>query len=499
MNGQESAASDFTTAQYNGLTDDQLMDFAQQGAFQYFWAGGHPFCGMAREGIGLGHPLDTVTIGGTGFGLMSIVVGSERSWVTRAQAADRTRRILRFLDGVRPDNSALPSGVQRYHGAWAHHYNGNTGATIPFAGAADNGADLVETAFLISGMLTARQYFDHPTDPVEAEIRSRATSMWHAVEWSWFRRTANNTFLYWHWSPNFGWQMNLPIRGFNETQIIYLLAIASPTFPVPASLYHTGYAGLPGYVNGNFYFGLQQFVGEPLGGPLFFTHYSNVGFDPRYKRDQFCNYFENHRNISLINRAYCIENPLGWELYNPLNWGLTASNNPTGYSAQSPTNDNGTISPTAALSAMAYVPQESLATLRYWYDNFGGDVFGIYGAVDAFNFSADWVAPGWLAIDQGPIVVMIENHRSELCWRLFMSNPEIAPMMNAVAMRYEIDFDLDGDVDATDMAIALTAMAGPGVTTGPPGVTPAQFADSDLDNDGDVDMHDAAIGQQLVR
>lgn len=494
--GVESAASDVAFAEYNGLSDEQLLDLVQLASFQYFWNGGHAHSGMAREGINLGHPLDTVTIGGTGFGLMAIVVGAERGFVTRPQAADRILRICRFLDGVNPDNIAQPSNVQRYHGAWAHHYNGVSGSTIPFAGAADNGGDLVETAFLVQGLLTVRQYFDG-ADAVETEIRSRATSMWESVEWSWYRRFVNGQVLYWHWSPNFGWQMNLPIRGFNETQIIYLLAIASPTFPMPASCYAQGYASLPGYLNSNSYYGFRQWVGEPLGGPLFFTHYSHLGFDPRYKHDAYCNYFDNSRNISRIHRAYSIDNPGNYVGYNALLWGLTASNNPWGYLAHSPTNDNGTISPTAALSAMPYVPQESIAALRQMYDRYGTDLFGTYGPRDAFNDSAFWIAPGWLAIDQGPIVVMIENYRSGLCWDLFMSNPEIAPMLQSIGMYADVDFNTDGNVNLLDMDLYFNAIASPNITTPPPGVPQQLFDLADLDGDADVDMFDFQIAQRL--
>ncbi|MBI5863160.1 MAG: hypothetical protein HZB38_01340 [Planctomycetes bacterium] len=494
--GAESPASEIAYAAYDGLTDDDLLDMVQLTAFQYFWNGGHPYCGMAREGLGLGHPLDTVTIGGTGFGLMAIMVGAERGFVTRAQAADRILRIVRFLDGVKPENPSLPSGVQRYHGAWAHHYNGVSGATIPFAGAADNGGDLVETAFLVQGLMTIRQYFDS-ADPVENEIRTRATSMWQSVEWSWYRRYTGGQVLYWHWSPNYGWQMNLPIRGFNETQIIYLLAIASPTYPMPASSYALGYASLAGYVNGNTYYGCKQWVGEPLGGPLFFTHYSHLGFDPRYRHDAYCNYYDNSRNISRIHRAYSIDNPGSYLGYNALLWGLTASNDPWGYLAHSPTVDNGTISPTAALSATPYVPQESLAALRQMYDRYGTQAFGPYGPYDAFNETAFWVAPGYLAIDQGPIVVMIENYRSGLCWNLFMANPEIAPMLHAIGFRYDVDFDSDGDIDAADGDVFLGAIASPDVLTPPPGVPQPVFDLADLDGDGDVDLADYLIMQRL--
>jgi hypothetical protein len=497
VGGVESGLSSFGFAFYNGLTDDELLETVQEATLGYFWDYGHPHSGMAREGLGFGHPADTVTTGGTGMGLMTIVVGAERGFVTRAAAADRILRAVRFLDGVDPDDPNQPSGVQRYHGAWSHWMNGTTGATIAFAGAEDNGGDLVETAFLVEGLLTVRQFFDDPIDPVETEIRNRATSMWESVEWDWYRRFAGGDVLYWHWSPNFGWFLNHQIRGYMEAQIVYLLAVASPTHPMPATSYTNGWAGLSSYTNSNTYFGYRQWVGPALGGPLFFTHYSNLGFDPRYKRDADANYFENSRNISLINRAHCIDNPGGFEGYNPLCWGLTASANPWGYLAHSPTNDNGTITPTAAVSALPYTPDESLLAIRYLYDAFGESVFGSYGFYDAFNLGEDWFASGYLAIDEGPIAPMIENHRTGLCWKLFMSNPEIGPMMQSIGMLFEVDYDLDGDIDAADFAIAANCMAGPEVATLPPGCTQTQFDDADLDNDGDADMRDAAIFQEL--
>lgn len=497
VGGVESSLSTFTFAYFDGLSDDELLDMVEEATFGYFWDFGHPHCAMAHEGKDFGHPLDTVTTGGTGMGLMTIVVGAERGFVTRAAAASRILRAVRFLDGVDPDDPNQPSGVQRYHGAWSHWMNGVTGATIAFAGAEDNGGDLVETAFLIEGLLTARQYFDDPNDPVETELRNRITSMWEGVEWDWYRRYAGGDVLYWHWSPDYGWYLNHQIRGYMEAQIVYLLAVASPTHPMPPSSYTIGWAGVGGYANGNSYYGYPLWVGPALGGPMFFTHYSNLGFDPRYKRDAYANYYENARNISLIDRAYCIDNPGGFEGYNPLAWGLTASADPFGYLAHSPTNDNGTIAPTAAVSAIAYTPAESLRTIRYLYDAYGSSVFGQYGFYDAFNPTEDWFGLGYLAIDEGPITPMIENYRTGLCWRLFMSNPEIAPMLHAIGMDYEVDYDLDGDIDDADFTIAAGCMAGPNVTTPPPGCTQAQFDNADLDNDNDTDMQDAAVFQRL--
>lgn len=486
VNGVETPASDVVSALYNGLTDDELLDTIQQTTLHYFWEDAHPNCGMAREGMDMGHSLDTVTTGGTGMGIMTIVVGAERGFITRAAAAVRIRTILAFMQDVTP----------RYHGAWSHHYNGVTGATIPFAGAEDNGGDLVETAFLIEGILTARQYFDDPADPVETEIRTRATQMWESVEWSWYRRYTGSNVLYWHWSPNYGWYMNMPIRGFNEAMIVYLLAIASPTYPMPASSFHYGWAGGGGYTNGNSYYGHTIWVGEAYGGPLFFTHYSNLGFDPRYKRDAYANYFENARSISLVHHDYCVDNPQGYTGYSAYVWGLTASFNPWGYSAHSPTNDNGTIAPTAAASAMPYTPAESLAAVRHFYDVYGSELWGTSGFVDAFNLQNNWYAAGYIAIDEGTIVPMIENYRTGLCWKLFMANPEIRPMMHAIGMHYEVDFDADGNVKIDDFNIFAGCLAGPGNPC-PGGCTGDRFPDSDLDNDGDVDLEDAAVFERV--
>ncbi len=484
IDGNESAPSEVVSAQWNGLSDEYLLDWVQQETFRYFWDYGHPVSGLAREG--LTHGYDICATGGTGMGLMAIVVGTERGFVTRAAAAGRVQQILTFLD----------TSATRYHGAWSHWINGSTGATIPFS-PQDDGGDLVETAYLAAGLLTVRQYFDDPVDPVEVGIRTRATAMWEGIEWDWYRRFPGSEVLYWHWSPNFGWAMNLPIRGYNETMIVYLLAIASPTHPMPASSYANGWAGLPSYANGGTFYGYPLAVGPDYGGPLFFVHYSFLGFDPRYKRDAYCNYYEYGRNVALVHQAYSIDNPGGFAGYCRWLWGLTSSDGPGGYRAHYPFYDDGTISPTAALGSMPFVPDESRAFLRYLLDNYAPAVIGAYGLDDALNPQLGWTSGTQLAIDQGPIVVMIENARSGLLWRLFMANPEIAPMLAAIGMYFEVDYDSDGDVDGADVLTWAACVAGPEVTSPPPPSTPAQFADADLDNDADVDLHDAAVVQQI--
>lgn len=422
-NLNESAPSDTAAATSHAMSTEELLTSVQEATFRYFYDYGHPVSGMARERLNSG---DVCASGGTGFGLMALIAGAERGFVTRQAAAARTLKIIRFLQ-----NNAI-----RYHGAWAHWINGSTGQTIPFS-QYDNGGDLVETSYLVQGLLTVRQYYTG-SDSVETEIRARATQLWEEVEWDWYRRYPNGTSLYWHWSPNYGWQMNMQIRGYNEAMIVYLLAVASPTHPVPPSCYHIGWArtGAYPYLNGKTFYGFTQWVGPDYGGPLFFTHYSFLGFDPRDKADGYTNYFDNSRNIALIHHAYSIDNPLGHSGYDSLCWGLTASDDPWGYSAHAPYNiwgvDNGTITPSAALSSMPYTPDESIAAMEYFYYTLGASLWGQYGFKDAFNLNQNWFAGSYIAIDQGPIIVMIENYRSQLLWNLFMSNPEIPGMMAAL-------------------------------------------------------------------
>jgi hypothetical protein len=414
------------SATTRAMSDEELLTSVQEATFRYFWHYGHPVSGLARERTD--HDGDECTTGGSGFGLMAIIVGVERGFVTREAAAERMLKILTFLE----------EKAVRFHGAFSHWLNGATGETLPFAGKngvrADNGGDIVETSFLIQGMLAVRLYFNSE-DPVEREIRERATRMWREVEWDWYLREPGGKQLYWHWSPEYGWMMNHPIGGhFNECLITYLLALASPTHPIPPECYEEGWVVDPeGYANPDTYYGYRQWVGMPMGGRMFFTHYSFLGFDPRSWRDQYCNYFENSRNISLIHRAYCIQNPKRFEGYGEQAWGLTSCVTPDGYRGLDPMfRDNGTIAPTAALSAMVYTPEESMVALRHYYHDLGPWLWGEFGFYDAFNLKHDWFAKDYLAIDQGPIICMIENHRSGLLWNLFMANPEIEPMLKSI-------------------------------------------------------------------
>jgi len=412
----ESVPSETASATTFTMNDEQLLEMEQYAAFRYFWDFGHPVSGMAPE---RNTTPNVVASGGSGFGIMAIVTGVERGWITRAAAIDRMVQIVSFLQNA-----------DQFYGAFPHWMDGNTGKVIPFS-QYDNGGDLVETAFLMQGLLTARQYFNQNT-ALEKAVRDAITGIWENVEWDWYRRNNSNV-LYWHWSPNFGWQMNFPLRGFNETHIVYILAIASPTHAIPASLYQSGWTA-GNYRNNSIHFGYPIFTGPFGGGPLFFAHYSYLGFDPRNIKDKFCNYFTRNRNHALIQQQYAVLNPENHKGYSADCWGLTASDNPWGYSAHDiqPANDNGTITPTAALASFPYTPTHSMAALRHFYRNIGEKLWGDFGFRDAFNLDQNWYATSYIAIDQGPIVAMIENHRSGLLWNLFMQNPEIQPALDAI-------------------------------------------------------------------
>lgn len=398
-----------STDKFPIISDEALLTLVQKQTFKYFWDFGHPVSGLARERNTSG---DVVTSGGSGFGIMTIPIAIEREFITRSQGLERMQKIVVFLK----------TNTQKYHGAFPHWINGATGATVPFS-TKDDGADLVETSYLIQGLLTARQYFDG-NDTAETALRNDINTIWYAVEWDWFRKNNENV-LYWHWSPNYNWDMNLPIKGWNECLITYALAASSPTHPIPVSVYENGWTGTGSFKNGNSYYGINLPLGVAYGGPLFFSQYSFLGINPTNLTDKYTNYLTQNQNHTLINYNYCKTNPLKYNGYSEMCWGLTASDIPDGYNANSPTNDKGVIAPTAALSAFPYTPTESMKSLKFFYYKLGNKLWGDYGFYDAFSLQDSWYASSYLAIDQGPIIIMIENYRSGLPWKLFMSSPEI--------------------------------------------------------------------------
>ncbi len=407
-----------STYKFPEITDDELLELIQKQTFKYFWDFGHPVSGLARERNTSG---DIVTSGGSGFGIMSMIVAMDRNFITRAEGLTRMETILNFL-----------AVADRFHGAWPHWMNGATGKVVPFS-TKDNGGDLVETSFLVQGLLAFRQYLN-PGVPAENALITKINTLWQGVDWNWYRD--GQDVLHWHWSPNYGFEMNFELRGYYEAMITYILATASPTHGIPTNLYNDAWCRNGEIKNGKMFFGYVLPVGYDYGGPLFFAHYSFLGLDPRNLQDAYANYWTQNTNHSLINWSYCKSNPKKYPGYSEDCWGLTSSDNQNGYNAHQPTNDLGVISPTAAISSLPYCPEQSMKAIRHFYYRLGDKLWGTYGFYDAFNISEDWWATSTLAIDQGPEIVMIENYRTGLLWNLFMTCPEITSTLDNLGFTY---------------------------------------------------------------
>jgi hypothetical protein len=408
------------------MSDDELLTMVQEASFRYYWEGAAPNSGMTRENLPGNDRV--IALGASGFGMMALIVGVERGFVTREQAVDRLLQITTFL-----------ARADRFHGAWPHFLDDDTGHRLPVFGVFDNGADLVETSFLVEGLLAARGYFNSP-NAKEKKLHDQITQLGEGVEWDWFRRFPDGPALYWHWSPEYAFVINNRLTGFNEVMITYLLAIASPTHGVPSSLYYSGWVGEAinnPYVNGQTYYGIKLDVGFKQGSPLFFTHYSYMGLDPHHLWDRFTNYFDNNRNMALINQRYCMANPGGYKGYSADGWGITAVDGPHGYVDYAPTPklDDGTIAPTGAVSSILYTPEASLAAIKHFYRDLGAQLWGVYGFADAFNQSQDWVSGIYMGLNQAPMAVMIENYRSGVVWKSFMSNPGIRSVIEKAGFR----------------------------------------------------------------
>lgn len=411
-----------STNKFPVISQDALLTLIQKQTFNYFWDLGHPASGMARERNTSG---DIVTSGGTGFGIMAIPVAIERRFITRPEGVARVQKITDFLT----------SKAIHFHGAFSHWMNGSTGAVVPF-GNQDNGADIVETSYLMMGLLTARQYFNDSGE-AESKLRADINLLWNAVEWDWFRKDGSNM-LYWNWSPDFGFAVNVPVRGWNECLITYVLAASSTTHTIPKVVYDNGFAKNGDIKNGNSFYGYQLPLGDSFGGPLFFEHYSFLGLNPNGLSDTYANYLTQAVNHSKINFEYCKTNPKNYYGYSNECWGLTASDIQNGYTASSPTNDQGYIAPTAAICSMPFTPEESLQALNFFYYKLGNKIWSQYGFVDSFNLNNIWFADSFLAIDQGPQIGMIENYRTGLLWKLFMSCPEVQAGLTKLEFTYKL-------------------------------------------------------------
>lgn len=424
---RESPPSAAAAASTHPMTDDELLTMVQEASFRYYWEAAGPHSGMTRESTP-GND-DILALGASGFGVMAIVVGAERGFLTHQQAIDRLLQIAGFL-----------AAADRFHGAWPHFLSDTTGHRLPVFDMYDDGADLVETSFLMEGLLSARQYFK-ADGPSGQQLYDRITQLWEGVEWSWFRATPQRDALYWHWSPEYSFYIANRLTGWNEVMITYLEAIASESHPVPPSLYYTGYTADGtdhAYGEKHSYYGIQLDMSYVPGspGPLFFTHYSYMGFDPRGLRDKYTDYFVNNRNEALVSQAYSIANPMHMKGYGADCWGLTAVDGPDGYKEYKPfVTDDGTIAPTGAISSFAYTPEPSMLALKHFYRDLGAQVWSIYGFRDAFNLQENWYSGITMGLNQAPQAVMIENYRTGVIWKNFMANPEIRPALEKMGFR----------------------------------------------------------------
>lgn len=420
------------TIHKNEFSDEDLLDSIQYQTFQFFWDGAEPNSGLARERyhtdeIYPQNDKHVVTSGGGGFGLMAILVGIERGFITRDAGVERFEKIVDFLEKS-----------DRFHGVWPHWLNGETGKVRPFS-KYDDGGDLVETAFMAQGLIAVKQYLKGGSMH-EEELAERIDNLWRGIEWDWHTKGGEDV-LYWHWSPNHGWKMNFPVGGYNECLIMYVLAAASPTHSVEPSVYYKGWALNGKITEDTVYYGLNTVLNfyehdkDPIG-PLFWAHYSYLGLNPKGLKDKYADYWELNTNHAQIHYKYALDNPKGFKGYGEKQWGFTSSYSMKGYAGHRPgESDLGVISPTAALSSFPYTPKESMQFLRYLYTE-ADSLVGKFGPYDAYNQTMGWYLPRYLAIDQGPIPVMIENYRSGLIWDLFMQDEDVKRGLDKLGFTY---------------------------------------------------------------
>lgn len=392
----------------------ELMELVQRRYAAYFWEGAHPETGLPFDRCSTdGRPIsDLISIGGTGFGIMAILVSVHRQWVSRSNAHARISKIVATLERT-----------PRFRGAFPHFINADTLEVVPFV-PGDDGGDLVETALLVQGLICAREFFDATSD-AEAGLRGRIDSLCGEIEWASYVRPNSRPSLYWHWSPKHEWTMNTPITGWNEALSTYVLAAGSARYAIEPEIFHIGWTNEGRFRNGSIFYGTALPAGSSFGGPMFLSQYSFCALDPRQMQDDQIDYWQQVVAHTSINFEHCRRNPNGHIGYGTYGWGLTASDGPSGYVVSCPVNDQGVLAPTAALSSFPFLPKEAEGALRGFLGYGNGRLLGRFGFADAFAPGQNWVSNCHLAINQGPVVAMIENFRSGLLWRLFMGAPEV--------------------------------------------------------------------------
>jgi hypothetical protein len=480
-------------------SNDAFLDYVQQANFDYFWYAANPANGLVPDRMVNSSAPSACSIAAVGFGLTAIGIGVDHGWITRTQGVARVLTTLNtFLSGPQGPGT---SGVIGYKGWFYHFLDMNTALRA-------SGSELssIDTTLLLSGILYSKQYFNG-TNADETSIRTMADAIFNGVNWTFMAQGTDKVAM--GWQPTTGFTTYGNWIGYDEGMILYLLGLGTPTNPLPASAWNYWTSGYTWAT----YYG-ESFVPFP---PLFGHEYSHCWIDFRHIADSYMNsrsstYFENSRRAALAQQSYCIANPLGWVGYSSSVWGLTACDGPTGYNAHGAPpalNDDGTIAPTAPGGAMAFAPDISLPTLQYLYSHGRTALWTAYGFIDAFNQSVSWYDTDELGIDQGPIVIMIENYRTQRPWRLFMQNEEVQrglqragfvslpfmalriqalPVQNAVSLAwdasagrtYQVEYSPDlvtwfasptGEVIATGPAASWT-------DSGPPGSAALPFSDT---------------------
>ena len=399
------------------ITDAALLDSLQRTSFQYFWDQGSSVTGLIRDRNTGGSPASTAS---TGFGLSAICIGIDHGWVSRTDGATRVLTALQVLWNMPQGNAT--SGTIGYKGLYWHWLDMST-ATRTW----DSELSTIDTALLFAGIMDAREYFTSNTGD-EPQIRALADSITSRADWAFMKNGGPG--LKMGFKPGVtGFSGFGTWTGYNEAMIMYIIAIGSHTHPVPSSDWKTWTSGY----NWSTQFGYTYLIFPPLFG----HQYSHCWIDFRAVQDTFMmthssNYFENSTRATLAQRAYAIANPGGKVGYGANLWGLTASDvpPPTGYNARGAPpaqNDDGTITPTAPISSIPFAPTECLAVAHNLWDNYGTFLWGPYGFKDAFNLTSnpDWYDTDYLGIDQGPIIMMIENYRNNAVWNRFMKHPDI--------------------------------------------------------------------------
>ncbi len=472
-------------------SDDEFLDYVQATCFDYFWYLANPANGLVPDRSATG---SACSIAAVGFGLTAIGIGIDHGWISRAQGAARTLTTLNtFLNGPQGPGT---SGIIGYKGWFYHFLDMNTALR-----AGNTELSSIDTALLLGGILYAKQYFNGPSAD-EVSIRAAADSIFNRVDWTFMSQGTNAVAM--GWLPGTGQGTGFSSFGnwigYNEGMIIYCLGLGTATNPLPASAWSRWASGYTWQMN----YG-QAYIPFP---PLFVYQYSHCWIDFRHIADAYmnshnCTYFENSRRASLAQVAYAVANPGHFVGYSSNVWGLTASDGPGGYNVHGiPPNgsDDGTIAPTAAGGSMPFSPEYSLPTLRYFYSHYRQRIWTAYSFRDAFNLTQGWYDTDELGIDQGPIIIMIENYRTQRVWRLFMRNPEVqrglqragfvplsfmdpglqaVPAQNAVTLTwaaaaghtYQLEYSPDLNTWFASPTGELTA-AGPSLNwtdTGPPG------------------------------